>query len=275
MRSREAPPDRIHGQHACAVVIRATRGFAKRIRVPERRGDEGRWPQVGDLPAGVVAGRCAVGSLHRPRRPRCRELGGPGRAGGDRFRPAACRCGRARAGFRVTLRAAVNLASGSWNTRGRPLGDASGRGLLSSPCRETIGNSVCRGPWRSPGGGQGLARRTREVRRFRDDPLDELLAGAGPAQVFAGGGVLDDPKKAVAERALNAEMDAHPEHECRCLGSREAKGFGTAQERQATPPTCSYRKEWSATREPTRGRRRPSLSHGYSPDSAKRSGAHE
>ncbi len=58
-----------------------------------------------------------------------------------------------------------------------------------------------------------MARRTREVRRFRDELLDELLAGAGPAQVFADGGLLDDLKKAVAERALDAEMDAHLEGE--------------------------------------------------------------
>ena len=58
-----------------------------------------------------------------------------------------------------------------------------------------------------------MARRTREVRRFRDELLDELLAGADPAQVFADGGLLDDLKKAVAERALDAEMDAHLEGE--------------------------------------------------------------
>ena len=58
-----------------------------------------------------------------------------------------------------------------------------------------------------------MARRAREVRRFRDELLDELLAGADPAEVFADGGVLDDLKKAVAERALDAEMDVHLERE--------------------------------------------------------------
>ena len=58
-----------------------------------------------------------------------------------------------------------------------------------------------------------MARRTREVRRLRDELLDELLAGADPAEVFADGGVLDALKKAVAERALDAEMDAHLEGE--------------------------------------------------------------
>ena len=58
-----------------------------------------------------------------------------------------------------------------------------------------------------------MARRAREVRRFRDELLDELLAGADPAEVFADGGVLDDLKRAVAERALDAEMDAHLDRE--------------------------------------------------------------
>ena len=58
-----------------------------------------------------------------------------------------------------------------------------------------------------------MARRTREVSRFRDELLDELLAGADPAQVFADGGLFDDLMKAVAERALDAEMDAHLEGE--------------------------------------------------------------
>ena len=30
-----------------------------------------------------------------------------------------------------------------------------------------------------------MARRAREVRRFREELLDELLTGAGPAEVFA------------------------------------------------------------------------------------------
>ena len=58
-----------------------------------------------------------------------------------------------------------------------------------------------------------MARQARDVRRFRDELLDELLAGANPAEVFADGGVLDDLKKAVAERALDAKMDAHLEGE--------------------------------------------------------------
>jgi transposase-like protein len=39
--------------------------------------------------------------------------------------------------------------------------------------------------------------------------LDQLLAGADPKRAFDADGLLDDLKKALAERALNAEMDHH------------------------------------------------------------------
>ena len=58
-----------------------------------------------------------------------------------------------------------------------------------------------------------MARQTREGRRISDELLDELLAGDDPAEVFRSGRLVDDLKKAVAERALDAEMDAHLEHE--------------------------------------------------------------
>ena len=58
-----------------------------------------------------------------------------------------------------------------------------------------------------------MARQTREGRRISDEMLDELLAGDDPAEVFRSGRLVDDLKKAVAERALDAEMDAHLEHE--------------------------------------------------------------
>jgi putative transposase len=39
--------------------------------------------------------------------------------------------------------------------------------------------------------------------------LDQLLAGADAKTAFDQGGLLDSLKKALAERALNAEMDHH------------------------------------------------------------------
>jgi len=42
-----------------------------------------------------------------------------------------------------------------------------------------------------------------------DELLDQLLAGADPKSAFVKDGLLDDLKKAFAERALNAEIDHH------------------------------------------------------------------
>ncbi len=42
-----------------------------------------------------------------------------------------------------------------------------------------------------------------------DQLLDQLLAGADPKSAFAKDGLLDELKKALAERALNAEIDHH------------------------------------------------------------------
>ena len=41
------------------------------------------------------------------------------------------------------------------------------------------------------------------------DVLDQLLAGAEAKTAFESNGLLDQLKKALAERALNAEMDVH------------------------------------------------------------------
>src|SRR5262245_27135419 len=41
--------------------------------------------------------------------------------------------------------------------------------------------------------------------------LDQLLAGRDPHDVFAKDGLLDDLKKALSERILNAELDRHLE----------------------------------------------------------------
>ena len=49
----------------------------------------------------------------------------------------------------------------------------------------------------------------RKTPRIPDALLDQLLAGADPKTAFDSDGLLDDLKKALAERALNAEMDHH------------------------------------------------------------------
>ena len=45
-----------------------------------------------------------------------------------------------------------------------------------------------------------------------DELLDQLLGGSDPRAVLAEGGLLDGLKKALAERALNAELDHHLEN---------------------------------------------------------------
>jgi putative transposase len=49
----------------------------------------------------------------------------------------------------------------------------------------------------------------RKEPRIPDAVLDQLLAGADPKTAFDPNGVIDDLKKALAERVLNAEMDHH------------------------------------------------------------------
>src|SRR3712207_9069897 len=49
----------------------------------------------------------------------------------------------------------------------------------------------------------------RKEPKIPDAILDQLLAGADPKTVFDPNGLLDELKKALAERALNAEMDHH------------------------------------------------------------------
>ena len=60
----------------------------------------------------------------------------------------------------------------------------------------------------------------RKAPHIPDALLDQLLAGADPKTAFDADGLLDDLKKALAERALNAEMDHH-------LASRRPATAGT------------------------------------------------
>src|SRR5260221_14665276 len=49
----------------------------------------------------------------------------------------------------------------------------------------------------------------RKESRIPDAILDQLLAGADAKTAFEPNGLIDDLKKALAERVLNAEMDHH------------------------------------------------------------------
>lgn len=57
--------------------------------------------------------------------------------------------------------------------------------------------------------------------------LDQLLAGRDPNEVFAKEGLLDELKKALSERILNAELDEHLDGE-RAGGNRNRRN-GTSQ----------------------------------------------
>src|SRR4051812_27928469 len=63
----------------------------------------------------------------------------------------------------------------------------------------------------------------RKEPRIPDGLLDQLLAGADAKTAFNPDGLLDDLKKALAERVLNAEMDHHLAGEE--LGNRR-NGYG-------------------------------------------------
>ena len=64
--------------------------------------------------------------------------------------------------------------------------------------------------------------------RFKKELLDELLAGHDAKTVFENDGLLDELKKALAERILNAEMDHHLGQD----GSRRPATTATARARR-------------------------------------------
>ena len=64
----------------------------------------------------------------------------------------------------------------------------------------------------------------RKEPRIPDAILDQLLAGADARTAFEQGGLLDELKKALAERALNAEMDHHLAGEGGAGNSRNGYG---------------------------------------------------
>src|SRR5918995_2092089 len=64
----------------------------------------------------------------------------------------------------------------------------------------------------------------RKEPRIPDHLLDQLLAGAEAKSAFAKDGLLDELKKALAERALNAEMDHHLDQESESDNTRNGYG---------------------------------------------------
>ena len=64
----------------------------------------------------------------------------------------------------------------------------------------------------------------RKEPRISDHLLDQLLAGADAQSAFAKNGLLDELKKALAERALNAEMDHHLDQDSESGNTRNGYG---------------------------------------------------
>lgn len=60
---------------------------------------------------------------------------------------------------------------------------------------------------------------------IRKDVLDQLLAGRDPQDVFARDGLIDELKKALANRVLNAEMDEHLDGEAAAGRSNRRNGY--------------------------------------------------
>jgi putative transposase len=59
-----------------------------------------------------------------------------------------------------------------------------------------------------------------------DEVLDQLLEGRDPATVFESGGLVDELKKRLAERMLNAEMDHHLGGEAEQETGNHRNGYG-------------------------------------------------
>jgi len=59
---------------------------------------------------------------------------------------------------------------------------------------------------------------------IKPELLDELLAGKDPKTVFESDGLLDELKKALAERILNAEMDLHLDQEAEQAAGNHRNG---------------------------------------------------
>ena len=104
-----------------------------------------------------------------------------------------------------------------------------------------------------------MATRTPRKGAISDELLDRLLAGRDPAEAFRSGELSDDLKKAVAERALDAEMEAHLERDEERAGGNHRNGHNRKrvltesgamdlEVPRATARAASSRGWWRSTR---------------------------
>lgn len=64
---------------------------------------------------------------------------------------------------------------------------------------------------------------------IKPELLDELLSGRDPKKLFESDGLLDELKKALAERVLNAEMDHHLSHDAEQSAGNHRNGTSSKQ----------------------------------------------
>jgi len=62
--------------------------------------------------------------------------------------------------------------------------------------------------------------------RITNEMVDQLLAGRDPATVFSSGGLVDELKKRLAERMLNAELDHHLDSAAEAESGNHRNGYG-------------------------------------------------
>jgi putative transposase len=70
-----------------------------------------------------------------------------------------------------------------------------------------------------------------------EDVLDRLLEGRDPSEVFARDGLLDDLKKALSERILDAELDEHPAVEREAIPISEPPARPSSRRNGTSPKT--------------------------------------
>jgi putative transposase len=73
------------------------------------------------------------------------------------------------------------------------------------------------------------------------DILDQLLSGRDPKEIFGRDGLVDELKKALSERILNAEIDEHLDGE---------RSDGKANRRNGTSKSEADKRSWMDPRSP-------------------------
>ena len=71
--------------------------------------------------------------------------------------------------------------------------------------------------------------------------LDELLKGQDPKKLFEQNGLLDELKKSLAERVLNAELDHHLDQECEQATGNHRNGSSSKTVLTAGSLRCRFR----------------------------------